>query len=47
MKFDKQNLLLYAVTDRSWLGGKDPVSAGGGGSPRRRDHATATGEGFG
>ena len=22
MKFDKQNLLLYAVTDRSWLGEK-------------------------
>ena len=29
MKFDKQNLLLYAVTDRSWLGEKtlfQPVS---------------------
>ena len=22
MKFDKQNLMLYAVTDRSWLGEK-------------------------
>ena len=27
MKFDKKNLLLYAVTDRSWLGSETLVSA--------------------
>ena len=26
MRCDKKDLLLYAVTDRSWLGGETPVS---------------------
>ncbi len=36
MKCDKKDLLLYAVTDRSWLNGGDAVQTGGRSAKRRR-----------
>ena len=29
MKCDKHTMLLYAVTDRAWVGDQTPVPAGG------------------
>lgn len=41
LRFDRRQLLIYAVTDKAWTGKLSLKEAGGGGVKRRRNHGSA------